>query len=75
MWYTSGMNDIEHIALLLRLYAFLDDPDHIAMGYGAHLRQADDLCKAINAYFEKRGLRVDYSDLAGIGLFLPKQVE
>jgi hypothetical protein len=65
-------DDTEHVALLLRLYAFLDHPEHIELEYS---EQAEYLCEAINAYFEKRGLRVDYSDLAGIGLFLPKEQE
>jgi hypothetical protein len=65
-------NDTEHVALLLQLYAFLDHPEHIELEYS---EQAEHLCEAINAYFEKRGLRVDYSDLAGIGLFLPKEAK
>jgi len=63
-------DDTEHIALLLRLYDFLAQDDHIEIDAWQKRNQ---LLEPIDAYFEKRGFRVDYSDLAGIGLFLPKE--
>jgi len=67
--------DIAHVTLLLRVYCLLHNLNYDAIADARNYKRIELLQKDIEAFMEAQGFTINYSDLAGWGIFPVEKVD